>query len=226
MKIDDGSLYLVDRHEAFLSQHHKLAEIIGLLIPRNSLERRIRLTKEIVNRRIALHGDTALLAGFLRGIIRIGPSKLSPTAAALVREHALDLTALALGNLASRQPNLASPMRVATAKVRAAIESQLTNPDADRKSIAAAAGLSERHANRMLAQEGTSIRRLLIERRLTKCREALEDPHQQHRSVSDIAYAFGFRQLNHFTNAFKQHYGVSPADYRHNMASVRFQTRK
>ena len=224
MKIDDGSLYLVDRHEAFLSQHHKLAEIIGLLIPRNSLERRIRLTKEIVNRRIALHGDTALLAGFLRGIIRIGPSKLSPAAAALVREHALDLTALALGNLASRRPNLASPMRVATAKVRAAIESQLTNPDADRKSIAAAAGISERHGNRILALEGTSIRRLLIERRLAKCREALEDPLQQHRCISDIAYAFGFRDLSHFDHAFKKYFKASPSDYRH-MAAARFLTR-
>jgi AraC-like DNA-binding protein len=222
--LDDGSMLLVDMHEAYVGFHqYDPVESIGLHIPRNTLG---SITKEIVNRRMAVHGDAALLAGFLREIIRIGPSKLSPTAAALVREHALDLIALALANLAGRHPNLASPMRVATAKVRAAVESQLANPDADRKSIAAAAWISERHGNRILAHEGTSIRRLLIERRLAKCREALEDPQQQHRSISDIAYSFGFRQLNHFTNAFMQHYGVSPGDYRHDMASVRFQTRK
>jgi len=49
-------------------------------------------------------------------------------------------------------------------KLSVSIESQLTNPDADAQSIAADAGVSERHANRLLALEGTSIRRLLFER--------------------------------------------------------------
>ena len=71
--------------------------------------------------------------------------------------------------------------------------------------------MSERHANRLLAREGTSIRQLLIERRLAKCSEALE---KTERSVSEIAYAFGFRQPNHFTRAFKGYYGISPTEYR------------
>jgi AraC-like DNA-binding protein len=109
-------------------------------------------------------------------------------------------------------------------KVRAAIESQLSNADVDRQSIASAAGISERHANRILALEGTSIRRLLIKRRLAKCREALEDPLQHDRSIGDIAYAFGFRDLSHFNHAFKKYFRASPTDYRH-MAAGRFRTR-
>jgi AraC family transcriptional regulator, positive regulator of tynA and feaB len=224
--VDDGNMFLIDMRETHLGRTTQPIEMISLRIPRNSLERRIRLTKEIVNRPITVHGDAALLAGYLHEIIRIGPSQMSPATATIIREHALDLVAVVFGGLAGRQPNLSSPMRVATIKLRAAVESQLASPDADRKSIATAAGVSERHGNRILAQEGTSIRHLLIERRLAKCREALEDPRQQHRSLSDIAYAFGFRQLKHFTNAFMQRYGVSPADYRHNITSVRFETRK
>ena len=106
---------------------------------------------------------------------------------------------------------MASPTRIATLKLRTAIESQLTDANADRHSIATAAGMSERHANRLLSQESTSIRQLLIERRLAKCSEALE---KTERSVSEIAYAFGFRQPNHFTRAFKGYYGISPTEYR------------
>jgi AraC family transcriptional regulator, positive regulator of tynA and feaB len=56
-----------------------------------------------------------------------------------------------------------------------------------------------------LAPQGTSIRRLLIKRRLAKCREAFEDPRQRDRSIGDIAYAFGFRDLSHFNHAFKKY---------------------
>jgi AraC family transcriptional regulator, positive regulator of tynA and feaB len=223
--IDSGVLCLLDAREPIAFRAMEPMIRSALRIPREALERRIRINKEVANRPIAVHGDAALLAALMHGIIQAGPSTISPAAQVIVRDHVLDLLALALSH-AGHYPNLASPSRVATLKLRAAIESQLANPYADRASIAAAAGVSERHGNRLLAEEGTSIMRLLIERRLVKCREALEDPQQQHRSVSDIAYAFGFRQLNHFTNAFMQCYGVSPADYRHNMASVRFQMRK
>jgi AraC-like DNA-binding protein len=75
-----------------------------------------------------------------------------------------------------------------------------------------------------LAPQGTSIRRLLIKRRLAKCREAFEDPRQRDRSIGDIAYAFGFRDLSHFNHAFKKYFVASPTDHRH-MAAARFLTR-
>jgi len=72
------------------------------------------------------------------------------------------------------------------ARLRTAIESQLTDPAANRASIAAAAGLSERHANRLLVHEGTSIAELLRKRRLAKCRETLE---QSNRQINDASLA-------------------------------------
>jgi hypothetical protein len=60
-------------------------------IPREALERRIRLAN-VVNRPLPVRGDLALLAAFVREIVRIGPSSLSLAAAALVRERMLDLT--------------------------------------------------------------------------------------------------------------------------------------
>jgi len=209
-----SSLSLIDCHRPFNARSLEPAERMAVRVPRETLGQRIRLTKEVVNRPVPLQGDAALLTAFMRALVRIDPSTLSPAMAAIVREQMLDLAAVVLGNLAGTMPRLGAAARFGTLKLRVSIESQLTDPDADAQSIAAGAGLSERHANRLLALEGTSIRRLLFERRLNKCREMIEDPQHMHRSISDIAFFYGFRNLSHFTRVFKDRFGFSPGEYR------------
>ena len=212
-EIDGSDLILFDTREASVVQTLDPVSI-GLRIPRDALTQRIRQDKRVVNHPIAEVGDAVLLAAFVRDLIRIGPSTLSPATATIVREQMIDLTAVVLGNLAGTMPRLGAAARFSTLKLRVFIESQLTNPDADAQSIAAGAGVSESHANRLLALEGTSIRRLLIERRLNKCREMIEDPRHVHRSISDIAFFYGFRNLSHFTRVFKGRFGLSPSEHR------------
>ena len=40
---------------------------------------------------------------------------------------------------------------------------------------------------------------------------------QQHRTVSEIAYGWGFSAMTHFGRAFKRAYGVLPSEYRRNV---------
>jgi AraC-like DNA-binding protein len=98
--------------------------------------------------------------------------------------------------------------------LRAAVEARLANPALDAEIVAAAAGVSVRYANAVLAQEGTSITRLIQTRRLARCRQALEDPLQGHRNISEIAYGWGFSDMSHFGRRFKAAFGSSPRDYR------------
>ena len=207
-----SSLSLIDCHRPFTARSLEPAERMAVRIPRDTLGQRIRLTKEIVNRPVRLQGDAALLTGLVRQLVRIGPSTLSPAAAAIVREQMIDLTAVMLGGLSGVTPRIGAANRYATLKLRAAIDSQLTDPNADRASIAAAAGISERHANRLLALEGTSVWKMMLDRRLNLCRVAIKS--QPQRSISDIASAHGFRDLNQFTRAFKNRYGMTPREYR------------
>ena len=221
MEINRSNLYLIDHTQPFACRTRELVEQTALRIPRDALARRIRITRDVVNSPVPLQGDAALLSAFVRGLVRIGPSTLSPTAAAVVREQMIDLTAVVLGDCTSTMPRLGAAARFGTLKLRVFIESQLTNPDADAQSIAAGAGVSERHANRLLALEGTSIRRLLIERRLNKCHETIENPQHMHRIISDIAFFYGFRNLGHFTRVFKGRFGLSPSEHRSAFHSVR-----
>jgi AraC family transcriptional regulator, positive regulator of tynA and feaB len=66
----------------------------------------------------------------------------------------------------------------------------------------------------LLFEQGTSLQRLIVSRRLDHCRRALEDPSQARRTMTDIAFAWGFSDLSHFDRRFKAEYGCSPRDYR------------
>jgi AraC-like DNA-binding protein len=112
------------------------------------------------------------------------------------------------------RPRISSARSLALLNVHAAVEARLADPALDAESVASAAGLSVRYANAVLAQEGTSITRLIQTRRLARCRRALEDPLQGHRTISEIAYGSGFSDMTHFGRRFKAAFGLSPRDYR------------
>jgi len=207
-----SSLSLIDCHRPFTARSLEPAERMAVRIPRDTLGQRIRLTRKTVNRPVPLQGDAVLLNAFVRAIVHVGPSMLSPAAAWIAREQMLDLTAVMPGGLTGVTPRIGAANRYATLKLRAAIDSQLTDPNANRASIAAAAGISERHANRLLALEGTSVWQLMLDRRINLCRVAIKS--QLQRGISEIASAHGFRDLNQFTRAFKNRCGMTPREYR------------
>jgi len=80
--------------------------------------------------------------------------------------------------------------------------------------IAAACGVSVRHLNRLFAREGTSLMQYVWERRLARCRRDLTDSTMSHRSISEIALAAGFKDLAHFSRAYRVRYGRSARDDR------------
>jgi AraC-like DNA-binding protein len=210
---DGASLVLLDTREPHFGRTLGEANPIGVRIPRTALTQRIPISETMTNRPLPLCGDAMVLANFIRSIIQTGPSTLSPAARILARERVLDLTTLVLGNLAVVTPEFSSPERIVMAKLRMAIECRLTDLTADRESIAAAVGFSERHLNRLLSQqEGMSITQLLRKRRLAKCREALEQ--QSHRQINDIAREFGWTLTSNFTRDFKQEFGLTPREAR------------
>jgi AraC family transcriptional regulator, positive regulator of tynA and feaB len=210
--LDGGALCLIDGQRAPRARICEPTEFMGVLIPRTTLARRLNggLAK-VVNRPVAIEGDAALLAEQVRALVRTGPSTLSPAVAVAARMHLLDLAALALAPLAGVAPKLGASAQMIALKLKTAVDAQLANANADRASICAAAGVSERHANRILAQEGTSVIHLLHERRLEKCRLALE---KTDRPVAEIAYSCGYADASHFARVFRARYGVTPREHR------------
>jgi AraC family transcriptional regulator, positive regulator of tynA and feaB len=129
-------------------------------------------------------------------------------------EPCLDLLALAITSVhpkGTQGPRTRSASRV---KVKDFVERRLTDPALDTTTIASAVGLSSRYINGLFEAEGTSLMRYVLTRRLECCRRAMLAPTQESRKLADIALYWGFRDVAHFSRAFKLRFGCSPRAYR------------
>ena len=121
-----------------------------------------------------------------------------------IAEQALDLVALAFSAETQQSGSSLSSSRATTLlRLKSVIGSRLHETDLRPAAVAAGAGISIRYANALLSAEGTSLERHILDRRLERCRRALEDPRQAHRTVGEIAFAWGFSDLSHFARRFK-----------------------
>jgi AraC-like DNA-binding protein len=98
------------------------------------------------------------------------------------------------------------------------IEEHLRDPKLTPTSVAEALKVSPGYAHRIFS-ESESIGRYILRRRLEQCREALLDRLQIGRSITAIAFGFGFNSMPHFSRVFRERYGVSPRDFRHGTRS-------
>lgn len=94
------------------------------------------------------------------------------------------------------------------------LQRNLSDPELAPRRAAAEFGISVRLVHRLFAEAGTSFGRALLGRRLEACRRSLCDPAQTGRAISDIAFAWGFNELSHFSRTFKARFGESPRRYR------------
>ena len=74
--------------------------------------------------------------------------------------------------------------------------------------------MSPRYLHRLFEAEGQSVGRWIWAARLDCCRRDLADPAQAGRSITDIAFAWGFSDIAHFSRSFRARYGDSPRAFR------------
>lgn len=99
-------------------------------------------------------------------------------------------------------------------RIEAFIEGHLAEPALGPADVAAAAGISVRHAHRLFSIKGCTIGDWVRQRRLEHCRCDLADPYLRERSITDIAFYWGFSESAHFSRSFKQQFGVCPRTFR------------
>jgi AraC-like DNA-binding protein len=99
-------------------------------------------------------------------------------------------------------------------RARRYILDHIADPELSPAVIAHALGISVRYLHAIFRAEDTSPSRWILQQRLHMASRLLADPGRTDRSVTDIAYAVGFKDASHFTRAFKSGHGVSPREYR------------
>lgn len=99
-------------------------------------------------------------------------------------------------------------------RIKKVIQLNLRNPDLGVDYIARSVGLSPRQVHRVFADEGMSLMRWVWVQRLEQCYRELCQEESGKRSISDLAYTWGFTDQAHFSRAFRKQFGISPRDAR------------
>ncbi|MGH9738338.1 MAG: helix-turn-helix domain-containing protein [Candidatus Acidiferrales bacterium] len=104
-------------------------------------------------------------------------------------------------------------------RVKFYISAYLNDPELSIDKLAGLAHCSKRYLHMLFRTENLSISEYILRARLERCRAELLDPGLARRSITEIAYAWGFNSSNHFSRCFKHEFGVSPRDLRSHVAS-------
>ena len=72
-----------------------------------------------------------------------------------------------------------------------------------------------------MSGESETLMRQIWEDRLRHCREDLVSTELRRRSISEIAYSWGFRDAAHFSRMFRHRFGETPSALRRSMFGSR-----
>lgn len=99
-------------------------------------------------------------------------------------------------------------------RVKRFIDENLDQLDLSPSFIAAANRISVRYLHWLFEPMGLTVTQYIIEQRLRRCHRELSNPLMRKRTITDIAFSWGFHNSTHFSRRFKQQFGVSPKDFR------------
>lgn len=99
------------------------------------------------------------------------------------------------------------------------IERALGDPELSPRLLAERLRISERQLYRVFNADGDSVFRYIMRQRLERSAADLLQYGPPARTITDVAFVWGFIDSAHFSRAFKRHFGVSPSDYRRDGAN-------
>ena len=151
-----------------------------------------------------------------------GRRRASPTAGSRatirnVAERVIDLVRRLYVDLGSpAQPRDPARRPSCCCTRRRIIDANLGDPGLGPEQVARACFISTRYLYRVFEREGLGVCEWIRCARLDRCRRDLVDPAFADQSIVAIASRWGFPNAPHFSRLFREAYGCSPRDYRHN----------
>ncbi|WP_214402758.1 helix-turn-helix domain-containing protein [Pseudonocardia lacus] len=183
-----------------------------LMLPGPALRSRLRAAPELTAR--GVHGSRGaghLMIEMIR-TLAADAAVLEPAAAAAVAHGVEHIVVAGLSSLVGAVPEPSAAAR--REQVKACARARLRDPGLTVAAIAAQLHTSVSTLHRAFAGEPYTIAEWIWARRLEAVRADLCDPALRHRTISDLAFGWGFVDASHFSRAFRARYGCAPREVR------------
>jgi AraC-like DNA-binding protein len=184
-------------------------------IPAAELRGRLVSIEDHVSRRFKPNEQmTRLLVGMIRSVAELFINSPPPNPQALATEI-ISFVALTIG---SEDRGAATDVRNARYHLRRRIvdfiESHLSDQSLSPKKIAASSRISLSYLYSLFNDNETTVSQFVQAKRLQRAYEILVADPRGHRTVSEVAYEVGFKNVSHFSRCFSRHFNVAPRDAR------------
>ena len=186
-----------------------------LRLPGPTLRTALRHTQALTASTVSgQRGAGHLMIGMIR-TLAADIDTLAPESAHAVAESVTQILIAGLSGLpAARQAPVSQLAAYHRQQTKAAAMARLRDPALSVASLAAQLRLSPSTLHRAWAGEPCSIADWIWARRLDAARRDLCDPALRARSISEIAFGWGFSDAAHFSRAFRSRFGCAARELR------------
>lgn len=193
----------------------KTARFLMLRIPAPELRGRLVSVEDHISRRFKPNEQmTRLLAEMIRSVAEMFIEAPPPNPQALATEL-VSFVALTIG---AEDRGAATDVRNARYHLRRRIvdfiESHLGDQSLSPKKIAASSRISLSYLYSLFNDNETTVSQFVQTKRLQRAYEILVADPKGHRTVSEVAYEVGFKNVSHFSRCFSRHFKAAPRDVR------------
>jgi AraC-like DNA-binding protein len=208
-----GDFALYDASQPYELNFQDSFEQLVLRVPRQYLSRRIASPERLTAVAFRVSQGPAAIASNFMSYLYDRLDNLEAASLPAMHQALVDLLVAALsGNLTDGLPT-ANRLGMRQ-RIRSFVDARLCDSALDCGRIAAVHGISLRYLNKLFEDDELSLSEWIWSRRLEKARVAVECSPATGQSITQIAYAWGFKDPSHFSRAFKARYGVTPTAFR------------
>jgi AraC-like DNA-binding protein len=209
-----GDFVLLDSTRPYHMTFNAANKVMVVGIPDDQLRRQLPHPNHLVALRMGYEVSlNSVLSDFALALWRQCESGQQGAASNLA-SALLNLTAAAYATLTNAQAVGSEHLEALRLRIIRHIEKHLGDVELSPKSIAAVLATSARYVHSIFTRGDETVSRYILRRRLEESARVLASVSARSRSVSAIACDYGFASCTNFGKVFREHYDMTPTEYR------------
>lgn len=215
--LEPGDIAIADSAMPYTLEHRERCSVLVVTIPFDQMKQHLPNPDLIVGRRFpGDQGFSHTTSLMLRSLWAQAEQGLTTEIGDRAARHILEMLTtswLSMAGVTVADSAAAASRRIQICRY---IEANLRDPDLTTRSVAAAFRISTRYLHMVFSEAGETVSGYILRRRLEQCARQFADPLWNKRTITEIAFGWGFNNSTHFARVFRNTYQQSPRDYRVN----------